>query len=147
MKRLRLIRRWHEHERTIGELYCRDEFLAFTMEPGPTEDSPRVPPGFYYLDPHGWEPDTSLRFKRTWALVGATVSHQAEIGIPRSAVVFHKGVRDEHTLACPLLGMTITRSRGEVALSDGDEALDRLRDTIEMDLACLTICEVGNLSY
>lgn len=145
LKRLILKRGWYQDERTIGELYTSaGEFLAYTMEPGRLDtDSPRVPSGFYFLKRHGWAPDTRLRFKKTWALVGRSVVHQAgdagyRDGV-RTAVVFHRGVRDEHTLACPLLGTLIDRSRDELALAGGEEAMARLRDFLGEADASLVI--------
>lgn len=49
-----------------------------------TPDVSCVPTGFYSLVPHDGE-----KYKDTWALVGATVSHRKEPGIPRSFCVAH----------------------------------------------------------
>lgn len=127
MRRLELVRRWYEDERTIGELSYRGEFIAFTMEPGKADhEFPRVPPGFYYLERHGWlgEP---VRYERTWALIGRDVSHQREAGIERCAVLFHAGNRDDDTLGCIIPGMTIGRLKGETAVLGSRDAMVRLR--------------------
>lgn len=144
LKRLTLMRRWCDADRTIGELSHRGEFIAYTMEPSHYEESPCVPVGFYYLSPHGWDPDTTLRCKRTWALVGHSVVHQAGDdgdgpGV-RTASVFHQGVRDEHTRACVLLGLSIERSRGEPALGEAAQAMRVLRRVLgEAEPASLVI--------
>ena len=127
MKRLTLKRRWYDEDRTIGELYDGQEFVAFTMEPGDGDrEHPRVPPGFYDLERHGWAGE-AVKYERTWALVGHGVSHQREPGISRCAVLFHAGNRDEDTLGCIIPGMTIGRLGGEPAVLNSREAMMRLR--------------------
>jgi hypothetical protein len=131
MKRLQLKRHWYDDERTIGELYCGSQWVSYTMEPGRLDvDHPRVPADFYLLERHGWEDNTRLRFKRTWALVGRGVSHQPEPDIKRFGCVIHGGSRDEHTDGCVLLGMSIGRSRDEPSVGGYEEAMIRLQNFI-----------------
>ena len=136
MKRLTLIRRWYEPERTVGELHCEGEFVAFTMEPGNADtDAPRVPLGFYHLVRH----DTpGMKYRDTWALVGRDVSHQPQGGL-RSAVLFHAGNLDEHTKGCILIGSHIGRLDDETAMVDSRRAMTRLRDLLGTSEAYLTI--------
>lgn len=135
-KRLVLVRRWWQPERTIGELFFGGEPLLFTMEPGESDEAGRVPLGFYFLERHGW--DGQARFDRTWALVGQTVAHWREPGF-RSAIVLHPGNLDEDTRGCILLGLTLGHSAREPALIAGREAMERLRHIIGDQDAFLTI--------
>lgn len=144
--RLTLKRDRIEDERSMGVLFNSKNhaWVAETMEPGDADvKAPRLPPGFYHCVPHGWEPKTNLRFKQTWALVGANVSAQPEYGVPRSAVLFHDGTRDEHTLGCILTGSSRGVSKGEPALLENvnGEAMERLRDLIGNNDFYLTIVE------
>lgn len=143
-KRLLIKRDKPEAERCFGSLFWKSSWLAETMEPGDADVKfQRLPPGFYHCVPHGWEPATTLRFKRTWALVGANVSAQPETGVQRAACVFHDGTRDEHTLGCVLMGSRRGVSRGEPALLESieGEAMERLRDLIGHNDFYLTIME------
>ena len=136
MKRLTLTRRWYEPDRTIGELHCEGEFVAFTMEPGSADtDFPRVPVGFYHLVRHD---GPSFKFKNTWALVGRDVSHQPRAGL-RSAVLFHAGNWDEQTLGCILLGGSIGRLKDETAMLDSLDAMHRLRSFLGTNDGYLTV--------
>ena len=136
-QRLTLTRRWYEDERTLGELHCGSEFVAFTMEPGKADtDAPRVPVGFYALERHD---EPGFRYRDTWALVGRDVSHQPVPGIPRSAVLFHAGNRDEETRGCILLGLRIGRLEDETAVMESRVAMGRLRKFLGVADAYLEI--------
>ena len=136
MKRLTLTRRWYEPDRTIGELHCENEFVAFTMEPGSEDrEAPRVPLGFYHLVYHD---GPSFRFKDTWALAGRDVSPEYVDG-KRYAVLFHAGNKDEETLGCIMLGMSIGRFGGETAMVASRAAMDRLRGFLGENDGYLTI--------
>ena len=136
MKRLTLTRRWYEPDRTIGELHCEGEFVAFTMEPGGADtDAPRVPVGFYHLERHD---APGLKFKDTWALCGSVVSHEPREGM-RSAVLFHAGNYDEQTLGCILLGERIGRLKDETAMLNSLDAMSRLREFLGTDDGYLTV--------
>jgi len=139
-KRLLLKRDAPGPDRTMGALFCGTNWLADTMEPGDADTThPRVEPGFYLLEPHGWEPASVLKHKRTWALVGRDVSHQPEAGCSRSAVLFHEGNLDEHTLGCILVGLSRGVLAGEPAVLRSREAMTKLRDLIGPNMADLVI--------
>jgi hypothetical protein len=137
-KRLTLIREPQKPQWTNGVLLVGSTFVCHTMEPG-SEDavSPIIDPGFYLLEPHGWEPETQLKFKRTWALVGQDVSHQPEAGTRRAAILLHAGNVDAQTRGCILVG--ISRSVSGSCLIESRVALEKLRDIIGNDEAFLTI--------
>lgn len=140
LKRLILIREKPEPDRCFGALFQRDRFIAHTLEPGDLDTkAPRLPAGFYHLTPHGWEPDTPVRYRQTWALNGATVSHQAEPGVPRSAVLIHAGNVDDETLGCILLGLGRGLVKGEMGVTQSRAAVDALRDLVGHNSAYLTI--------
>lgn len=139
-KRLLLKREDPGKDRTFGSLFFGSNWVCETMEPGDADvDHPRVDPGLYVLDPHGWEPSSVLRFRQTWALVGRDVAHQRTDGIARSAVLFHAGNRDEDTLGCILVGLTRGMLEGEPALLRSREAMVKMRDLIGPNMAELVI--------
>ena len=139
-KRLILKREAPGKDRTFGSLFIGSNWICDTMEPGDADtDHPRVEPGFYVLDPHGWEPASVLRHKRTWALVGRDVAHQRTDGIARSAVLFHEGNLDEHSLGCILVGLARGTLAGEPAILRSRDAMAKLRDLIGPNMAELVI--------
>lgn len=143
LPRFTLLREPAGDERTFGSLFKGTAFVCHTLEPGDKDTSaPRVDPGFYLLEPHGWAPDAGVRFKQTWALVGRDVAHFPEPGVARSAVLFHAGNRDEDTHGCILVGMDRGVLGGEPAVLDSRAAMERLRDLIGGGRAAyLTIVE------
>lgn len=134
--RLTLVRDDYQPERTMGRLEYGGERVLETMEPGRDEDHPCVPTGFYYLARHD-----STRYGRTWALVGEHVSHWLTAGIPRYAILFHSGNWDEDSRGCILVGLSRTEMRGEPALADSREAMERLRKLIRDEDAFLVVKE------
>lgn len=142
LTRLTLLRDKPEAERTMGILLLGTSLVCQTMEPGDADlEAPRVAPGFYILERHGWEPDSGARFSNTWALVGHDVSHFPEPGVRRSAILLHAGNLDEHTRGCILVGMARDRMGDEPALLRSRDAMDRLRDLIGTKPAAITIME------
>lgn len=139
IKSLTLLRDRPGPERTMGVLMNGQMILCQTMEPGDADTkAPRVPPGWYRCEPHGWGSE-AVRFRQTWALVGQTVSHLPEPGVPRSAVLIHPGNRDEQTRGCILVGMRRGELGGEPAVLDSRVAMDALRDLIGNNPFGLTI--------
>lgn len=138
--RYTLIREEPMPEWTMGAMFVGSSFVCHTMEPGLLDvDAPRVAPGFYLLTPHGWEPGTSFKFTKTWALVGQDVSHQPEVSCARCAILIHAGNRDPETRGCILVGMDRHEAGGLIYRSR--EAMERLRDLIGGREAYLTIME------
>lgn len=130
MIRLTLLREKPEAERCFGVLMDGQLVLCQTMEPGDADTkAPRVAPGWYRCEPHGWGPE-AVRFRQTWALVGHDVSHFPEPGVARSAILLHAGNTDEQTLGCILVGIRRGTLNGEPALLDSRVAMDALRDLI-----------------
>lgn len=144
MKRLRLVRAVSGEDRTFGQLYDGPHFVCHTMEPGDSDvQAPRVEPGWYGCEPHGWEPGSGAKFRSTWALVGRDVSHFPEPGVKRSAVLFHAGNLDHETRGCILVGMSVGTLQGEPALFESRAAMDALRDRIGHERFWLAIEERG----
>jgi len=116
--------------RTFGQLansltganYCE------TLEPG-TDDRrfPRVPVGFYALEPHS-SPQSWIG--ETWALVGANVAHHATLGVDRFAILIHQGNRDDDTKGCIIPGMRRGVVMGEQGLTHSRTAMELLREKI-----------------
>lgn len=146
MKRLRFILRREKAgpDRTFGSLFLGQMWQCETMEPG-NDDAlePRVDPGFYLLEPHGWDPGARVRFKRTWALVGKDVTHQPEPGVKRAAILIHAGNRDDETRGCVLVGLSRGMLLGEPALLRSRDAMERLRESIGPNLAELIVMDGG----
>lgn len=141
MKRLTLLRETPQDERTFGVLMHGQLVLCRTMEPGEKDlGAPRVAPGWYRCEPHGWGPE-AVRFRQTWALVGRDVSHFPEPGVPRSAILIHAGNTDEQTLGCILVGMRRGELNGEPALLESRVAMEALRNLIGNDPFGLSIIE------
>lgn len=130
-KRALVVRDTYDDERTLGQLFYEGKKIGETMEPG-DKDPFRLRAGFYFCTPHGWEEGSPRRFKRTWALIGDDVSHDPEPGIGHSAVLFHSGVRDEHTMGCILVATRRGISKDEPAILDAvqGETMDRLRRAV-----------------
>ncbi len=143
LKRLILIREESGPDRTFGSIFWRDRFVCHTLEPGDNDTlAPRVPPGFYHLTPHGWAPDSPVKFKDTWALNGEIVSAQPEAGVPRAAVLIHAGNIDDQTRGCILPGLGRGVVNGEPAVTQSKAAMEELRDIIGNGQAYLTIMGV-----
>ena len=112
------------------------------MEPGDLDtEFPRVKPGRYDLEPHGWEKDARVKFQRVWALVGNGVTHWAEPGSERSTVLVHWGNFDGSTRGCVLVGKGKGVLNGEPALLRSREAIDFLRNRFGRSKLSLTIME------
>jgi hypothetical protein len=93
-----------EQDQTIGVLQFKDEADAvFTMEPGISDESPRLKDGTYLA-----KRCLSPRFGWTWTLIGEDVSAEPEPGVLRNQVRIHPGNDDEESDACVLPGLSVT---------------------------------------
>ncbi len=84
--------------------------------------------GFYHIVPF-----TGMKFKDTFALVGANVSVYDELNIERSACVFHGGDTHEDTIGCPLVGTTFHFDGSTPNIDGGAEAMKILRMALRPD--------------
>lgn len=76
-----------------------------------------IPAGTYICTPHGWEPNSGYRFKKTWLVNG----------VPnRSAILIHAGNTHVDTHGCILVGLLSKGSR----LIHSLEAMNLLRKVI-----------------
>ena len=137
MKRLTLVRRWFDSERTIGELSEETAgWIAYTMEPSLSDKFPLIPPGTYELRPHD-----GPKFRNTWALVGNGITHQPTPTSVRSTILFHAGNLDDATRGCILVGLSIGRLNNEPAVLQSQSAMTALRKVLGKDQAAITIIE------
>ena len=139
MVRLTLLRETPGADRTMGVLLYGQLVLCQTMEPGDADlEAPRVAPGWYRCEPHGWGPE-DVKFRQTWALVGRDVAHFPEPGVARSAVLLHAGNTDDQTRGCIVVGKRRGEINCEPAVLDSRVAMDALRDLIGSNPFGLTI--------
>lgn len=143
--RLVLQRERSDAERTFGELRFEETGarLVYTMEPGDADDFPRVAPGFYHCVPHEWQTGSTALYPRTWALVGAGVSHQKKPGVARSAILLHWGNWDQNTRGCVLCGLGRGTLSGEPALLESKRAVEGLRKILGRQSFYLTVREAA----
>lgn len=115
-----------------GAVYCE------TMEPGTNDrEFPRVPTGFYALEPHSSQKEW---IGETWALVGENVAHFPTLGVDRFAILIHPGNVDDDTLGCIIPGMRRGIVNNESAVVQSRVAMDLLREKISThERAYLTI--------
>jgi hypothetical protein len=92
----------------------------FTLEDPWLDNHPRtscIPANDYKCAPHGWEADTSFKFKRVWEV----------LDVPRrSAILFHAGNTHQDTHGCILVGLSV---HGE-KVSESRDAIELMRRTI-----------------
>lgn len=120
--------------------------IGVTMEPGLDDrDFPRLPAGFYHCTPHGWEPDSQRRLKRTWAMNGADASQDLRekglLYVSRIGCAFHGGADDEDSKGCTMRGESIDRSGPRPLLIGSGTAMERMRSLIGNRDFYLTIHE------
>lgn len=88
----------------------------------------RVPAGGYALVPH-----SSPRHPATFALVGRSVSHQPEPGVPRAAVLFHAANCASELRGCIAPGMELGFFGERLGVRRSREAMDLLRATLRAE--------------
>ena len=120
---LRLRRFTQTGDATVGELVGLGK-KVYTLE-DPWRNNTRmvscIPVGTYNVVPHGWEPDSTVRFKRTYRL----------LNVPgRTAILIHAGNSHADTHGCILLGFGLTIDQGLTTLTESRAAVDLLRQTI-----------------
>lgn len=94
-----------------GELYiaavdAEPAFNALSLERCWNGNKPGkscVPAGFYYLEPHN-----GTKYKETFALIGAQVSHAKEPGVPRFACVVHQAPTGLSLEGCTSFGLHLS---------------------------------------
>lgn len=123
--RLHLHRILQTADVTLGQLVVGNYAFATLEDPwkGNAKNVSCVPCGFYALERHNGH-----SFKNTWALVGETVSHFAEDGVQRSAIVLHGGDDPGDTQGCILVGMEFNG----LTLDGSAEAMRKLRDLLSL---------------
>lgn len=85
-----------------------------------------IPTGTYEVKPHGWQPDSPVKYKSVWQL-------QKVIG--RSAILIHAGNTKKDTQGCILVGMTLQVTQLGSSIGDSRMAVDLMRK------------EIGNRSF
>lgn len=115
-------------EGTLGVLALPGGERLFTLELPWRDNEPRiscVPAGEYRLEPH-----SSGRHKNTWALVGDTVSHCAEVGKRRCGILFDQANWAHELQGCIAVGVSVGELLGKVALVNSAVAMTKLRRAI-----------------
>jgi hypothetical protein len=131
--RLKLQRLLEVGATMVGQAYSEEpgaRFDALSIERAWVDNRPNVscvPAGFYYLEPHN-----GAKYKDTFALIGAHVSHISEPGVQRSACVVHKARTGLDLEGCLSFGtlVTLEASRPPLAVikdSKVDALLELLR--------------------
>ncbi len=117
--RVELERTWHEpaFNSCFGTITCAEVgFGAISLERDWQNNAAGrscVPAGFYYLEPHN-----GTKYKGTFALIGADVSHIATPGIARSACVLHWADRGHRLEGCISAGSQIVADINRADLVD-----------------------------
>lgn len=77
-----------------------------------------IPAGKYKFVPHGWEPNSPVKFKKCWRLVG----------VPgREAILIHAGNTDADTQGCILAGIDLQITAGKPSILQSKAAMEHLR--------------------
>ena len=84
--------------------------------------------GFYHLVPFA-----GMKFKDTYALVGADLSIYPENNIGRSTCVYHGGDTHEDTRGCPLVGVRFHFAGSTPDIDGGVDAMKILRTVLLSD--------------
>ncbi|TPM41426.1 DUF5675 family protein [Mesorhizobium sp. B2-3-4] len=120
---------------TLG-VFRAGKRVVYTLEDSWRDNQPKVsciPAGTYHCVPHGWEPNSPVKRKRTWEITG----------VPgRSAVLIHAGNRPADTEGCILVGLGVFSG----ALTSSADALGVLRAIIGANPFTLTIRSLDDIS-
>ena len=91
-----------------------------------------IPSGTYRVEPHGWDPATTVKFKQTGRL----------LDVPgRSGSLIHAGNTHLNTEGCLLVGMGLSVSQLLSSVNDSQIAISRLRKEIGQRGFNLTIID------
>lgn len=105
---------------TLGEIQLGATKLYTLEEPWKDNEQGHscVPMDSYIVNPHGWEPDTTLHQKRCYELQN----------VPgRSGILIHSGNTVDDIEGCILVGLSKGVINGKPAVTDSRAAMDVLR--------------------
>jgi hypothetical protein len=108
----------------LGFISIRDRQTIMILE----NYNEMVDEGFYHLVPFA-----GVKFKETFALVGADLSIYPENGTDRSTCVYHGGDTHEDTKGCPLVGVRFHFAGSTPDIDGGAEAMKILRTALVSD--------------
>ena len=105
---------------TFGSLRRDGRLLCQTLERPDEGNKPRIssiPAGRYKCVRHGWEPNSTVKFKNVWRL----------LDVPgREAILIHAGNTIRDTEGCILVGKGVM----EDSITQSRDALNMLRETL-----------------
>lgn len=90
-----------------------------------------IPDGIYEINPHGWEENSTVRFRRSYILSQPDLDvyrEGSETG--RYAILIHAGNRVADVIGCIAVGISHSIVSGEHFITRSREAMDLLRDEI-----------------
>lgn len=107
----------------IGELTVSGKKF-FTLERawhGNRQNISCIPEGEYAFTPHGWEENSTKKFKKVWHIQNVPM---------RSYILIHAGNSISNTMGCILVGKGVNIRDGYGALLDSKGAIDEMREII-----------------
>ncbi|OAE37632.1 DUF5675 family protein [Agrobacterium tumefaciens] len=132
MKTLKLTRHITANGAVVGRLAGLSKPI-YTLEDewrNNARGSSAIPVGTYRCVPHGWEPNSPVKFKRVWHL----------LGVPgRDAILIHAGNTHKDTLGCILPGLGLQITQLQSMVTDSRMAIDLMRAEIGQNEFMLTI--------
>lgn len=94
-----------------------------------------IPAGSYNVVPHGWEPQSPVKFKNTWRL----------LSVPgRTGILIHAGNNHADTEGCLLVGMGMLVSQLSSSVTDSRIAIELMRKEVVRREFELTITDEVN---
>jgi hypothetical protein len=127
-----LFRTDHYADCTLGILNV-ENFQCYTIERPWLNNKPRkscIPKGTYRCIPHGWEPNTKVKKKRTWEITNVP---------DRSAILIHIANTASQLEGCVAVGQIRGRLNGKHAVLESAKAINRLREIIGNNVFTITI--------
>lgn len=132
MKSLRLERRFTANGAVIGVLTGLSKTLYVLEDEWRSNQTGNscIPTGTYQVKPHGWEPNTTVKFKRVWELQN----------VPgRSAILMHAGNTKADTEGCLLCGFGFTMTETMSMVTRSAFAIELMRAELGQEPFTLTI--------